>query len=150
MAGKKKWKFAEFEDPKLTTVAQALQMNRTMYVDQFSEDPDFENQLIEVRDTSELFEKVPAKASVEFDKLDGDMEDAELHFKRISDFNRDNTILMLDALREQAETADLLEHFLKLFGKGGKWKQVFEDAATREGFKQRLDAVLNLLESTES
>jgi hypothetical protein len=146
MAGKTKWKFAEFEDPKLSTVAQALQMNRTMYVDQFSNDPDFENQLIEVGSTSELFEKVPAKASVEVDKLDGDMEDAELHFRKISDFNRDSIILKMESLREQAETADLLEHFLKLFGKGGKWKQVFEDPAKKAGFMARLDAVLKLLE----
>ena len=146
MAGKKKWKFAEFEDPKLSTVAQALQMNRTMYVDQFSNDPDLENQLLEVGSTSELFEKIPAKASIEIEKLDGDMEDAELQFKKIADFNRNNLILKIDPLREQAETADLLEHYLKLFGKGGKWKQVFEDPARKAGFMERLDAVLKLLE----
>ena len=147
MAGKTKWKFAEFEDPKLSTVAQALQMNRTMYVDKFSDDPDLENQLIQIANTSELLEKIPAKASVEVDKLDGDMEDGELHFKKISDFDRDKITLMLEALREQAETADLLDHYLKLFGKGGKWKKLFDDPATKAGFLQRLDAVLNLIES---
>ena len=147
MAGKKKWKFAEFEDPKLTTVAQAAQMNRTLYVEQFSGDADLENQLVQISNTGELFEKIPARASVEVDKLDGDMEDAELAFKKIADFKRDNVILMLEALREQSETADLLEHFLKLFGKGGKWKQVIEDPALKAGFMQRLEAVLNLLET---
>ena len=148
MAGKTKWKFAEFEDPNLTTVAQASQMNRTLYVDQFSQEDDFENQLFEVGNTSELFEKIPAQASVEIDKLDGDMEGADLEFKKIADFKRENIILMLESLREQAETADLLEHFLKLFGKGGKWKNVFEDPATKAGFTQRLDAIIELLEST--
>lgn len=148
MAGKTKWKFAEFEDPNLTTVAQASQMNRTLYVDQFSDDDSFENQLLEVGNTSELFEKIPAAASVEVDKLDGDMEDAELSFKKISDFKRENLILMLESLREQSETADILEHFLKLFGKGSKWKNVFEDPAAKAGFTQRLDAIVELLEST--
>ena len=147
MAGKTKWKFAEFEDPQLTTVAQALQMNRTMYVDQFSEDPEFENKLVQVGTTSELFEAIPAKAQVEVEKLNGDMEDVELHFEGISDFERNKIILMVEALREQAETADLLEHFLKLFGKGGKWQKVFEDPALKAGFMQRLEAVLNLLET---
>ena len=147
MAGKTKWKFAEFDDPKLTKVAQAQQMNRTLYVDQFSTDPDFENQMLKIGNASELFEKIPAKASVEVDKLDGDMEDAELHFQKIGDFQKDRIILMLEALREQSETADLLDHFTKLFGKGGKWKQVFEDPATKAGFLQRLDAVAKLIES---
>lgn len=147
MAGKTKWKFAEFDDPKLTKVAQAQQMNRTLYVDQFSADPDFENQMMKIGNASELFEKIPAKASVEVDKLDGDMEDAELHFRKIGDFQKDRIILMLEALREQSETADLLDHFTKLFGKGGKWKQVFEDPATKAGFLQRLDAVAKLIES---
>lgn len=148
MAGKTKWKFAEFEDPDLTTVAQAAQMNRTIYVDQFSEDPSLENALLNIGNTSELFEKIPAKTSVEVEKLGGDMEDAELHFQRISDFKRDNVILMLDSLREQSETADLLEHFLKLFGKGGKWKGVFEDPAKKAAFSERLDAVISLLDSS--
>ena len=148
MAGKTKWKFAEFDDPKLTKVAQAQQMNRTLYVDQFSTDPDFENQMMKIGNASELFEKIPAKASVEVEKLDGDMEDAELHFQKIGDFQKDRIILMLEALREQSETADLLDHFTKLFGKGGKWKQVFEDPAMKAGFLQRLDAVAKLIEST--
>lgn len=147
MAGKTKWKFAEFDDPKLTKVAQAQQMNRTLYVDQFSTDPDFENQMMKIGNASELFEKIPAKASVEVEKLDGDMEDAELHFQKIGDFQKDRLILMLDALREQSETADLLDHFTKLFGKGGKWKQVFEDPATKAAFLERLDAVAKLIES---
>jgi hypothetical protein len=147
MAGKTKWKFAEFDDPKLTKVAQAQQMNRTLYVDQFSTDPDFENQMMKIGNASELFEKIPAKASVEVDKLDGDMEDAELHFQKIGDFQKDRIILMLEALREQSETADLLDHFTKLFGKGGKWKQVFEDPAVKAGFLQRLEAVAKLIES---
>ncbi len=147
MAGKTKWKFAEFDDPKLTKVAQAQQMNRTLYVDQFSTDPDFENQMIKVGNASELFEKIPAKAAVEVEKLDGDMEDAELHFQKIGDFQKDRIILMLEALREQSETADLLDHFTKLFGKGGKWKQAFEDPAVKAGFLQRLEAVAKLIES---
>jgi len=147
MAGKTKWKFAEFDDPKLTTVAQAQQMNRTLFVDQFSQDPDLENQLIKIGNTAELFEKIPARASVEVEKLDGDMEDAELQFQKIGDFNRDRIILMLETLREQSETSDLLEHFAKLFAKGGKWKQVFEDPALKAGFLQRLDAVMKLIES---
>ncbi len=147
MAGKTKWKFTEFEDPRLSTVAQALQMNRTLYVDHFSQDPDLENQLVSVANTTELFEQLPARAEAEVEKLSGDMEQVAMHFKRISDFDRNNIIMMVDALRDQAETVDLLEHFMKLFAKGGKWKQVFDDPATKAGFMQRLDAVLNLLES---
>lgn len=147
MAGKTKWKFAEFDDPKLTKVAQAQQMNRTLYVDQFSTDPDHENQMLKIGNASELFEKIPAKASVEVEKLDGDMEDAELHFQKIGDFQKDRITLMLEALREQSETADLLDHFAKLMGKGGKWKQAFEDPAVKAGFLQRLDAVAKLIES---
>ncbi len=147
MAGKQKWKFAEFEDPKLTTVAQALQMNRTMYVEQFSDDPDLENQLLQIGNTRELFEKIPARANVDVEKLDGDMENEDLEFGGISEFKKEAIILKLEALREQAETADLLEHFLKLFGKGGKWKQVFDDPATRAGFLERLNAVLDLVEN---
>jgi hypothetical protein len=147
MAGKQKWKFAEFEDPKLSTVAQALQMNRTLYVDQFSEDPDFENQMLEIGSTSELFEKIPAKANVDVETLDGDMANEDLLFSGIAEFKKEAITLKLEALREQSETADILEHFTKLFGKGSKWKQVFDDPATRAGFLERLNAVLDLVES---
>jgi hypothetical protein len=147
MAGKTKWKFAEFGDPEMTTVVERMQINRTLFVDQFSQDPDLENTVVEVSNTRDLFQKIPARAGVEIEKLDGDMEDSELEFQGIADFNRDRIILMLEALREQSETADILEHFLKLFGKGGKWKAVFDDPAARAGFLQRLDAVLALLAS---
>lgn len=147
MAGKQKWKFAEFEDPKLSTVTEALQMNRTLYVDQFSDDPDLENQLIEVGSTRELFEKIPAKANVDVETLEGDMVNEDLEFGGIGDFKKEAITLKIEALREQAETADLLEHFEKLFGKGGKWKQVFDDPATKAGFLERLKAVMDLVEN---
>lgn len=148
MAGKKKWSFTEFEDPALSEAVKELQINRTMYVGQFSKDDDFENELIEVGNTSELFEKIPAKAEVEIETLEGDMDDQELHFEGISEFKRDNLILKVDALQEQSETADVLEHFLKLFGKGKKWQEVFEDPAAKAAFMQRLDAVASLLEES--
>ncbi|MFC1572954.1 hypothetical protein ACFL6M_05075 [Candidatus Eisenbacteria bacterium] len=146
MPDKKKWEFATFEDPEAHEITKGQQMNRTLYVDKFSDDPSHENELVEIGNTTELFEKLPAKASVEVETLSGDVDDAELLYTGIPDFKRDAIILKLNALREQAETAALLEHFLKLFGTGGKWKRVFEDAETKAAFQRRLDWVLGLLE----
>ncbi len=84
MAGKKKWSFTDFEDPAMSEAVKELQINRTLYVAPFSKDDDMENELVEVGNTGELFEKIPARASVEIETLEGDMDAQELHFKNIS------------------------------------------------------------------
>ena len=128
--------------------------NRTLYADQFTENPpltDEERQGFKAKNMKEVFEHYqPQKGGVALETEEGGSVYENFEFKSVKDFEDEQLINQSPLLTKEQEKIDAFNSVIRQLEKNKSLRSTLKDAKARGNLKDSLKALLAELEDAES
>lgn len=127
--------------------------NRTLYADQFTENPpltDDEREGFKAKNMKEVFEHYqPQKGGVELTTEEGGSVYENFEFRSVKDFDDEQLIGQSALLTKEQEKIDAYNSVIRQLQKNKSLRSTLKDAKARENLKNSLRAMLTELEDAE-
>ena len=154
---------SRIEDEESSAGIEGLSQNKTLYIDQFTSEVDFENRGLAMeeveedgkkrgvypRSMKEVFAYFKPKAEVEFSGAEGETKKEVLNFKEMKDFeinngkgNLINNSAFLSDLRSKKENCETVQ---KQIEKNARLRDILKDAEAKGELKELLESILEEL-----
>lgn len=158
---------SKFEEEESYAGIEGLSQNKTLYVDQFTTDVNFENRGLAMREEmengqkrgvyprtmKEVFAYYKPKVDVEFTGEGGEMKKEILHFNEMKDFDinngKGNMVNNSPFLRDLRSRKENCENVQKQIEKNGRLRDILKDGEARNELRNLLESMLSELENAK-
>ena len=127
--------------------------NRTLYVDQFTDQPpvtDEEREGFKPKNMKEVFEHYqPSKEGVALETEEGGAVFEDFSFKQIKDFDDEQLIAQSELLSKEQSKIDAYNTVIRQLEKNKTLRNALKDASAKGELKKALSALLAELENAE-
>ncbi len=127
-----------------------LQENRTLFVQQFTQEPASKPGVVEnLKNIEDVFDHYKPKAEINFKDSEGGSSSEELSFNSLNDFSVDGLTEQSDFLKDLRTKSDVYEQIIRELKNNNKLKKLIADGGGKQALVNALSAVLKELEDND-